>query len=423
MRKLLIGLFLAAAFCSAAIADMIDGPPASLKGTLIRSINSVCSLSPSSCASLFGGYSVLWFGADKTGKANSTAAMRSAVTTACPTAGPIGQVYIPGGSYEIGGGFNLTGLTGGCRVHGDGEAATILKITSSTNAMVDVTGSASLALTDMQLNANGGTPANYGLLVASTAGQGCNVMDFSNLSITGSWAQAGLYIYGCSDSKFTMSQVSNFNTSAVAVTYISTTNALSAASSFTTINTGAVPSGDWNFFSFEMHDLSTFISNTHSTVTPLIISGASSPIKFYGGVTAGAPTGNNGYVQFVGSVNNVAFIGQQFYADNGQSAPFCFYNSGTTVQGITLKNSNCIVTSGVFAVANSTVWADMDITGNAPMGVPMFFPLTSNSGSVIRSFIDAQGQAINLGATGSFTHSFCTQPGTITASTNTATCN
>lgn len=357
------------------------------------------------------------YGADPTGVANSATAIRNAVAAACPNSGPVGKVWLQAGTYLVNGGLNLTGLQQTCLIEGSGIQTTNLIITTTTNAVVDITGSAGVTLRNLEINSNATANAAYGLLLASTSGTGCDRLNFDHISITGKFTQAPLYIYGCSDARMDFVQIYGTNTSAPYVAFIGTANTLGATSVYATINTGTVATGDWTFNSVEIHDLSQ-VSGT-STVMPLAISinATSSPIRFFGGVIAGSPTGNAGYVTLVGSVNNASFIGEQFYSDNGSSAPFAFYNAGSTIQGLVFKSSNAIVTSGVFAVANSTVWADMDVVGNSPMGVPLFFPLSGNSGSLIRSVIDGQGQAINMGASGSVTHNVLLQPGTITAST------
>jgi hypothetical protein len=123
-------------------------------------------------------------------------------------------------------------------------------------------------------------------------------------------------------------------------------------------------------------------------------------------------------VTFYNGASAVSFIGQQFYADNGVQADYIFYSSfAGFISAITMQGCAALAGVGLFTAVNGSSWSDLNITGNTPSGVPIFFPLSGNAGTVTRSFINAQGQPINLGASGVLTHTIMLNPGTITAGT------
>jgi hypothetical protein len=419
LRSVLCGLMML--FPMLASADMMDGPPRPFaRNAIISLINSACSFTPSLCAPVFGFYSAIWYGADPTGSLSSTAAINNAISIVCAT-GVRGTLYLPTGTYLVNGGVNATNIGAGCTINGAGLTTTVLKATTSTNAVLDMTGSSAVSVNNLQLTDGGSAVANFGLLLASsTTPSPCNVNHFSGISISGHFIKTGVYIYGCSDGSIANTQVSGANASATAVFYITGTQDLSATSSYQTIATNG-NSGDWLFRSLELHDLS-HQGGGFSNVSPLIISGPFSPLKFIGGVIAGpAISGANiGAVTFSGTgVNAVSFIGTQIYSDNGQPPAFAFY-SNTTVQGLVVQGSSIQAATGIFSQATGQIWAGINVTGNSSFGgLALFYSGggAGTSGVLTRSIIDPTTGPINLGAGGTFTHNVVFQPGTITAGT------
>ena len=367
---------------------------------------------------------VLQFGADPTGVTSSTTAINNTIAAAC-AANVRGTAYIPPGTYLVNGGVNATNIGSGCTINGAGLTTTILKVTSATNAILDMTGSSAVSVNNLQLADGGSAVANYGIIFASsTLPSPCNVNHLSGISLSANWIKTAIYIYGCSDGSIANSQISNFNTGAIACFAVVGTNEFSAASSYTTIATNG-NSGDWLFRSLEIHDLS-HQGGGFSTVKPLYISGAFSPLKFIGGLVAGPATaGANigavtfGFVGSGASIGGVSFIGTQVYSDNGQPPAFAFY-SNATVAGLVIEGSNIQAATAVFSEATAGFWSGLNYTGNANQGaLTMFYTGggAGTSGTLSHSIIDAQGGAINMGAGGTLTHTVMLNPGTITAGT------
>lgn len=89
-------------------------------------INATCTLSPSTCATLFGYYNIVWYGAVSgadTASRNSNALF--AVYTAC--ANNPGSIFVPQGNYQYASAQAHT--TSACSVSGTGQGASILSYT------------------------------------------------------------------------------------------------------------------------------------------------------------------------------------------------------------------------------------------------------------------------------------------------------
>jgi microcystin-dependent protein len=355
------------------------------------------------------------YGADPTGVASSTTAINNAIAAAC-AAGVRGIVWIQPGTYLVNGGINATNISSGCTIDAGGLTGTSLTVSSSTNVILDMTGSSAVTVNNLQISDPSGF-ANYGILLSTsgTPSHPCNVNHFRGISLTGHWSQAGIYIYDCSDSSFENSQVSCFNTAASACVYHTATNDLGAASNFTTIITGTTQSGDWTYKSFEIHDLS-HVSGA-STVIPFYLSGSFSPIRYIGGVIAGSAS-SQGCVTLAGGVKGVTFIGIQMYGDNGTACVNGFF-AAANVTGLVIQGSSMQYTTNLFSQNNAVLWTGLNETGNSFGGGSLFSP-SGSTGLLTQSFVDAKGLAINMGAGGTVTHTIMLQPGTITAGTQSA---
>ena len=416
MKKTLAFIFLFVS--TVAFGDLLDGPPKSNSSSSTLS-NIACSLAATACASVFGYYNVLWFKADPTASANSQTAFNNAITAACRGT-TLGKVFIPAGKYLVNGGIDMSNLQGGCNVQGSYDNGSILQVNATTYAVIDMIGSANVMLSDFKI-ATSGTVATYGLLMASSSAQGCNVMNFERMSILGSWIQSAFYNYGCTDSKMELVQIQNYNPSCPYVVYLGDANIAGATSSFGRVSptTGSEPFGDWSFISSEIHDIS---GSGYSTVLPLLINGGASPIRFIGGVIAGSTIQSTGaMVNFSGGssdpVTAVSFIGQQYYADNGRQADYLFATQGSTsVRGLIIAGANGAASVGVVQSVSNSTYSGVEITGNTYWGAPIFYPRSGNNGTLTSAIVDSQGQAINLGSGGVISHSIILGGGTITAS-------
>lgn len=362
---------------------------------------------PSTTSTIFN---VAQYGADPTGVTNSAAAIRSAIVAA---AAVNGTVFLGSGSYDVSGGLNATNITGGLTIMGAGATSTILFTKSATNAVLDLTGSADVAVQNLQISGPNGTATNFGILLSTSTLNPSDVNSFINISITGYWGKAGVYIYGSSDGYWEHCQISNFNPSASACMYITNTNDLSATSSFTTIQTGNLQSGDWLFNGHELHDLSQ-VSGT-STVVPLFISGASSPVKFIGGVIAGSVAATSGGMVTFGGVptGGTTFIGVQFYGDNATPSKYAFWTYNT-FNGLVVQGCNIQYGISILSQATGAIWTSLNFTGNSFGGGSFVTPASGGSATISSSIIDAKGLALNVGAGGTISHSVILTPGTIT---------
>jgi hypothetical protein len=159
-----------------------------------------------------------------------------------------------------------------------------------------------------------------------------------------------------------------------------------------------------------------------STVIPLFLqcgTGGYGPVNFFGGIIAGSVAGGTGgSVTTQGVCTSISFNGVNFYADNGTQAAYTFFPNGSTT-GLAFRNCAILNTAAVMAAITGDTYASLDFEGNTSFGA-IFAPPVGNNGTVISSHIDAHGGAINLGASGSITHSVMLNPGTITAGTNTS---
>ena len=377
----------------------------------------------------FGMINVKWCGAKGDGSTSDTSAINAAIHIACNPAGTAptypfgnGAVFAPPGTYIVNGGINMTNISGGnvssgCILRGSGQSATVFSSTTSTNATIDLTGSSDVLLENfwIRAGATNGSGTSYGLLIAASNSQACNVNTFRNVSMDGWFTQVGVYIYNCSDCLVEESVFSSYYTSLYADVAIVASNVLGATSSYATITTvNPAQSGNWQFVRSEIHDLSA--RSGSSTVIPLLISGSFSPIVFQGGVIAGSTTkANGGLITLNNSPNGLVFIGNQFYADYGSQPDYDFFANAGNVTGMVVQGNSMLAGVGIFTAVNSQTWSGLNVTGNGPFSVSLFYPLSANNGTLTGSIVDAQGQAVNLG--GVVTHNVFIHPGTVTAGT------
>ena len=360
------------------------------------------------------------YNADPTGVSSSTTAINSAIAAACPSAN--GTVYLPPGTYLINGGLNMTNITGGhisggCRLRGAGNTATVLKTTTSTNAAIDLTGSSSIIIEDLWIQTAATT--TFGILLSASNTLPCNVIRMMNVTIAGLFNTAGVYINNCSDGLFDHGAVaSNLGSVATADIAITATNPLGAVSSYTTISAvSPAQSGDWSFLDFQIHDLAKAAGT--SSVIPLYIQGSFSPVKWFGGIIAGSVQAGGGTVTFDGTGPQLfSAIGTQFYGDNGTQSVAALY-CRTSCAGITIHNSSVLYSATFLGITNGQTVSRLSISGNTFSG-GTFIAANSGNVTVTGGFVDAASLALNLGAGGTLSHIVVSNPGTITAGTQTA---
>jgi hypothetical protein len=358
---------------------------------------------------------VIQYGADPTGVSSSTAAINSAIA-ACAAAG--GTVKIPPGTFLVNGGLNLSPMNNGlCKIQGGGQNATILKTTTGTNAILDMLGVNTGVISDLEVNSSS-SGTNFGIAMTQINGGSCNIIQLNNVVVVGTFQKALIYDYGCTEVTINGGSISNSSGSIpTAVVYISATNALSFASSYGTVATGALQSGGWLFNGFQIHDQAT--PSGFSSVVPLYISGSFAPVRYNGGIIAGSVGSSSGGTVVMNGVSSVSFDGVNMYADNGQQSTYAFYGIGS-VTGMSVHGSTLNYATAILSGATGVDYISLDVTGNNFSGGSFAAPFGTNL-NITNSHLDPRGLAINLGASGSsYSHNVAVQPGAITAATQTS---
>lgn len=392
-------------------------------GTVISLLNSLCTLSPSTCAVFFGFYNVVWYGADPTGVSSSVTPINNAISAACDPS-IRGTVWFPTGTYLVNGGVNATGITAGCTIGGASINSTILETTSTTatNAILDLTGSSFVTLQNLQLNSSLSTNTKYGILNAGSTTTACNESQFNQISVFGAYQKALVYTYGCTELLWYNSYFTNQPSSSalLAIMIYTTSNIQSAVSSYATIVSGTVAGGGTGHYGIQIHDQNSAVSGGTSTVIPVYISGVQSPLSFNDSIIAGSVGSiTGGAIYLNNNAQNLTLKNVNVYADNGTQNAYVIYNTGTMV-GLNIEGCSLLYSTGLLGNTSGSTYLSTKILGNSPYpaSIPFINTVTGNS-SLIRSIVDVQGMTINLGAGGTLTHDVIFTPGTITAGTQT----
>ena len=377
-----------------------------------------------------------WCGAKGDGATNDVAAINKAIALVCNGTGEPasyqpwvnGVAFGPPGNYVIDGGLNVDNFTGGhvsagCALAGAGTTATILQtLTGATTNMLEVLGTSSFIVRDLYLRANSGTTVTNIMAFAASTTQPCNVIRIENVNTdTFVSVNAQLAIQNCTEGLVLNSGFGTYPGagSSASIVSITSTNPFGWTGAYAPISTvNPAQSGGWNFYQTQLHDQSS--ASGTSNVAPFLFQGGNAPVNWFGGIISGSvASGHGGSVYLVagsGAVNGLAFRGVNFYADNGTQSVFDIY-SNVSVTGLIVEDCTLLGSSAAIASVTGATFASMHFSGNNSFSA-VFVPPVGNSGTVISSYIDAHGQAINLGAGGSITHSVMLNPGTITAGTN-----
>jgi hypothetical protein len=293
------------------------------------------------------------FGAVGDGSTSDQTAFQAAIDASCPghlsvtpPAAAVNQIFpiiVPAssGAYIVTqlnatncAGFTMWGLGSGNRP--------VIKYTvaSPANSIMDLTGSAAgislknLLFQGPQSDGISATYPVYGLIVASTTAGGANYNEIDNVGVSGRFQQAGMYIYGVCCSLVTMSSFNNFNqnnTNSYALV-LTTSNVLTAGSSFTTINTSsAAGMSDWTFDRTEAH---AFLGGGGASPQSVFFDSAIN-INWTGGQIGACQT----FLMRTNGTNaNINFRGTTFYCDNGTSASVLFGAASGTLSHLVLEN-------------------------------------------------------------------------------------
>jgi len=169
-----------------------------LHNPLLTLFNSVCTLSPSSCAQLLGYINVKWYGAVGDGVTSDTVAFQAAWTAAC---GGLGNILVPftTSNYLVGA-INGT-VCNNVIVYGTGDTSTI-KINGGDvdGNWWDLSGSNNIQFKNLKLIDNG-SPVAIVFFWACT-GTNCGTsgvlsgLSFDHVNINAKHVHAGLFGYG-----------------------------------------------------------------------------------------------------------------------------------------------------------------------------------------------------------------------------------
>jgi hypothetical protein len=171
-----------------------------LHNALLSLLNTICTASPSSCATLLGYTNVKWYGAVGDGATDDTTAFQNAVTATCGTSGT-GTLLVPATttSYLVTK-INHTNCNNSI-IQGVGDQSVIKMVTGDVNGnWWDLSGSNNIQFKNLKFVDNG-SPVRIGFLWACT-GTSCGTsgvvagLNFDHVTVNGKFVLAGLYGYG-----------------------------------------------------------------------------------------------------------------------------------------------------------------------------------------------------------------------------------
>lgn len=352
------------------------------------------------------------YGATGNGSTNDTAAIQLAITAAKTVATGDGVLYFPPGTYLVDS-LNFTGIDG-MIVMGAGHQSTRIMPNSSSVHVFDCVGSAGMTFRDFQVGAFNQTPVpTTAFLLAASGSVSPDRMHFENLYVTGKYSSATAYIYGLSSSDMVNCDWYNYQSAAVPTLYLTNTNADSLSSTNATIATGTQATSDWTLTGCEAHDMT---SNANGLAIRLRGIGS---FRYLGGNVSQGMNAGNQYIRTDGACQEIAFLGTTFYSDTGPDGPLYVVNVvTTTMTSLSLINCSITGTSAVFAGDAGITYDKLFFFGK----VPVFTNVIGNGNAitVTDGFATCDGAQINV-STGTLTRGFYINPGTVTATTNTAT--
>jgi hypothetical protein len=355
------------------------------------------------------------YGAIGDGVADDTAAINNAIAAAIPSKG---VVFLPPGQYLVSE-LNFTGAQG-VILRGAGVNVTRINPSSTSNSIIDWSGSQYCGIEDLQIGFSTQTPVPKTaiLSLATTGGTGLAVTAnwMKNVYVSGKYSVATLYGYGAGDGIVIHSQFYNYsNTASGAVIKFSNTNTGAMTSSFQTAAAGTQAVSDWAFFGTELHDIA--VGTGHSVINGLVLEGTSQ-MRWYGGVLAGS----NSIVVLKAGASSTLISGPSMYSDNGTQPTYHVYVADTTlVRGLTIQECNLTNPTGaVLATASGGSIRDLSIlTGLQNVSSSVIF---SEGGSVASWLTNALVNCSGLNVTGG-TNTIASSvtlmnPGTITGTNN-----
>jgi hypothetical protein len=262
--------------------------------------------------------SVIDYGADPTGNLDSTTAIQAAIDSTNATNG----VLFPAGTYLITSTLDLTNKTG-INFYGTGMRVTTLNFSNISSHGFDMTGADTCSVSEIAINATGGSPKAGILLARELSGSAGGFCKFSRVRLVG-W-DVGIYSYGSElnyyEGVVSANKVALFSNAA---------NPLSYTSSFVTIATG----GQSNTYLTWMHGQLESVAALDATYDAALVLEDVNSCNFYNPIlmSRGANLGSN--VQIRSFAKNVAFFGGRLESIGAIG----FKIDGLGVNRLTLQN-------------------------------------------------------------------------------------
>lgn len=317
------------------------------------------------------------FGAKGDGVTNDQVAFQAALDASCPghLSGLVNQVFpiiIPASANP----YLVTELNAtncnGFTMWGQGSGAIgpVVKYTSATNAILDMTGSGAgfnlknFALLGPISDGISATYPNYGLLIAVTNAGGGNFGEIDNVNVGGRFQQAAMYVYGVCCSLATMTSINNYNQNNPNSygLVLTATNVLSAVSDFVTIGTGVKGGGDWTFNRGEAH---AFTSGATTSAQAVFLDGVPA-VNWIGGQIAAC---NTFLMRTNGNVANASFIGTTFYCDSGTTPTVLFGAGSGNMTNLILENTYVKLANAGTIFSGQALTSGTVINGTLQIGI------------------------------------------------------
>lgn len=341
------------------------------------------------------------------------------------------EVYIPG-VYGIATSLNLTAITGGITLRGDGHQNSRIVALAGTGIagkpLLDMVGSGHMHLIDLGIGdtANATIPSTAILMGESSAGPNQSAEHrFERLKVDGLYSLAAWYNFGGASSRLHDCIFSNsYHSAATPTVYLSTNNSGSATSAFVQVYTSAAAVSDIDFVACEIH--SNYVSGVSIVSYPLRLDGNAGDIKLHGGIIDGGADRLVSYTESGGaSPVDITFSHvTQRQADGATEPTYVHYfaTAGMTVSNLrVVGGSQTAHTSGaIFGGASAVTLIDLHYDGRPTNSASKISYFGGNNANMTHPVIDCHGLDFNVGTSGQMVAYRIFEVGTLTASTTRA---
>lgn len=244
----------------------------------------------------------------------------------------MGTVYLPVNFVFLVSRLNLTNITFGITIEGEGVSASrIMPLQHSsyggaTGHVFDCTGAEQIILSNFQVGAyNGLAKPTTGLFLAQVASGASNRIRIRGVYFSGQYTVAAFYNYGVPSSDCISSDFYNYYPSAGnhGVKYFSAANAMSLSSSFATVTTGFTSCSDWTFVDTEFHKFAGAGADNW-----VVRHDGTQNILYVGGVLSG---GASYHVAYDNTVAHITWLNVTFETESQPVVPLYghYKNSGS----------------------------------------------------------------------------------------------